>query len=243
MARLPGTIPAGHVIEDMTNLMDLAPTFLEAAGCDPGPGMAGSSLWSRLTGETGPKRDDWVITGRERHVAAAREWNLPYPQRAIRTREFLYIHNFAPDRWPAGDPKGMDDLAATPIPWKEIESVTRAVYPDIDAGPTKAWMVHHRADPEHTPNFQLGFGRRPREELYDLANDPHQMVNAAEDAAYASVREELHDSLMAELRKQRDPRVCEENCRYEHGPFTDVLGHDGPEVRAQAAGRLSRAGE
>ena len=32
------------------------------------------------------KKRSWVITGRERHVAKAREGFLPYPQRALRTR-------------------------------------------------------------------------------------------------------------------------------------------------------------
>jgi hypothetical protein len=27
-----------------------------------------------------------------------------YPTRAIRTHDFLYLHNFWPDRWPAGTP-------------------------------------------------------------------------------------------------------------------------------------------
>jgi N-sulfoglucosamine sulfohydrolase len=31
-ARLPGTIPAGRVIENMVNIMSLAPTFLEMGG-------------------------------------------------------------------------------------------------------------------------------------------------------------------------------------------------------------------
>ncbi|MHC4883791.1 MAG: sulfatase family protein [Planctomycetota bacterium] len=242
MARLPGTIAAGQVIEEMTNIMDLAPTFLEAAGCDPEPSMTATSLWPRLTGTTSLPKENFVITGRERHVATAREWNLPYPQRAIRTQDFLYIHNFEPDRWPMGDPKGMDDLSAPPIPWEAIERDTRSVYADLDAGPTKAWMIHHRAEPEHTQNFLLGFDKRPQEELFDLRTDPHQMTNVAGDPAYEETRKELHDTLMAELRRQHDPRVCDTVCRYEASPFTDVLDHGGPEVQAQAKERLSRSG-
>ncbi len=245
MARLPGTIAAGQVIDDVTNLMDLAPTFMEAAGCEPVPGMAGVSLWGRLTGraeESAPEQD-WAITGRERHVATAREWNLPYPQRAIRTRDFFYIHNFEPDRWPIGDPKGMDDLSAPPIPWEALARDTRAAYADLDAGPTKAWMVHHRAEPTHTPNFLLGFDKRPREELFDLREDPHQMINVAHDPAYEATRQALHDVLMAELRRQRDPRVCDEECRYEASPFTDVLEHNSSDTKDRARERLSRSGD
>ena len=30
--------------------------------------------------------------------------NLGYPARAIRTKEFLYVKNYHPNRWPLGDP-------------------------------------------------------------------------------------------------------------------------------------------
>jgi len=242
MARLPGAIPAGSVVEDMTNLMDLAPTFLEAAGVPPDPGMAGRSLWPRMTGQAGPSARDWVVTGRERHVATAREWNLPYPQRAIRTRDFLYIHNFAPNRWPMGDPTGMDDPDASAIAWRALENNTFAAYADMDASPTKAWMVHHRADPEHAANFQLGFGKRPREELYDLRVDPHHMRNLADHPPHAPELRRLRELLMAELRTQRDPRVCEADCRYERGPYTDVVRNEHLMNRQEAAERLTRAG-
>ncbi len=243
LARLPGTIAEGTVIEDMTNLMDLAPTFLEAAGVEPPEGMCATSLWPRLKGDGKAKQDDWVISGKERHAARARDLNLPYPHRAIRTKDFLYIRNFAPDRWPAGDPRGMDDLEAPPIPWEVLMSDLHAAYPDCDVGPTKAWMIHHRNDPEHREKFQLGFGKRPLEELYDVRHDPHHMRNLAEDPIYLETKERLWETLRQELIYQKDPRLIEEDCRYERSPYTDSLEHGGPEVEAIAAERLSRAGE
>ena len=46
-----------------------------------------------------------MLTGRERHVDDAREGSLPYPHSGLRTADFLYVRNFAPDRWPMGRPK------------------------------------------------------------------------------------------------------------------------------------------
>ncbi|HEU5430841.1 MAG TPA: sulfatase, partial [Thermomicrobiales bacterium] len=106
VARWPGGKP-GRVVDDFVNLMDLAPTFLEAGGIQPPEVMTGRSLLDVLksdrSGQVDPSHT-WVVTGRERHVAAAREENKPYPQRALRTRDFLYIRNFRPDRWPLGAP-------------------------------------------------------------------------------------------------------------------------------------------
>lgn len=242
MARLPGAIKAGTLIEDMTNLMDMAPTFLEVAGLGPEPSMDGKSLWGKMTGREKSMASDAVVVGRERHIGQAREGNLPYPQRAIRTQNHLYIHNFEPDRWPMGDPKGMDDLEAPPIPWEQIESDSRSVYPDLDAGPTKAWMVHHRAEPEHSENFIIAFDKRPQEELYDLKKDPDYMNNLVGDPEAETIKESLKKRLFALLKETRDPRVCEDVPRYENSPFTDLLDHGGPETQSKAVQRLSLSG-
>ena len=44
---------------------------------------------------------------------------------------------------------------------------------------------------------ELAFAKRPAEELYDLAADPGQIVNVAEDKKYAEVRKKLRDDLGA----------------------------------------------
>jgi hypothetical protein len=140
-ARPKGNIPAGRTINDFVNLMDLAPTFLEAMDVPIPNSMTGKSLLpvlkSEKSGQVDPDRT-FVITGRERHVATSREGKLPYPQRAIRIKDFLYIHNFAPDRWPMGDPQGLDDLNAEAPSAEDLTWNTRVAYPDLDASPTKA---------------------------------------------------------------------------------------------------------
>jgi arylsulfatase A-like enzyme len=222
--RWPGRVPAGRTVHDFVNLMDLAPTFLEAAGLERLPGMAAHSLLpvleSPASGQVDAARDH-VVLGRERHVAQARAGNLPYPQRAIRTDRYLYIRNFAPERWPMGDPRGLDDPAAVPPSYEQLCDDTWVAYADMDGSPSKAWMVHHRAEPEVRALFEMGFGKFPAEELYDLERDPHYLQNVAADPAYAATREQLSSRLMGVLREQRDPRVTEPECRFENSPYTD----------------------
>ena len=220
-AQWPGQARGGRVIDDFVNLMDLAPTFLEAAG-EPVPEvMTGRSivplLRSEEEGRIDPARGH-VITGRERHVAAAREGNLPYPQRAIRTKDYLYIRNFEPDRWPMGSPKGLQDPDHE-IPYEKLEQNTFVAYPDLDASPTKAWMVQHRNDPQWKTHFQLGFGKRPLEELYDLNKDPDYMHNVADDPAYEDVRKQLWQQLLNTLKETGDPRVHGDGKTFERPPF------------------------
>ena len=202
--------------------MDLAPTFMEAAGAGVPSSMTATSLLPLLESTESGQVDagrTGVVTGRERHVADAREGYLPYPQRAIRTRDFLYVYNFAPDRWPAGDPAALDDDAAEAPSYEELTANTRAAYADLDASPTKAWMIHHRAQPDVRRAFDLGFGKRPLEELYDLRIDPDYMHNVAGEAAYEATRLALHERMMRLLREQDDPRVIESPCRYEQAPY------------------------
>ena len=221
-ARWPRRIRPGLVLEDFVNLMDLAPTFLDAAGVDVPNGMSATSLLPVLESDVGGQVEGgrtWVVTGRERHVASARESSLPYPMRAIRTRDFLYIHNFAPDRWPVGDPQGLDDLNAEAPSWESILSNTHVAYPDMDGGPTKAWMIHNRAKEDVQVLFHIGFGKRPREELYDLGVDPDHMNNVADHPNYQDTRKSLADKLMCVLRENDDPRLMESPCRFEHAPY------------------------
>ncbi len=222
--RWPGHIPPGRVVDDLVNLMDLAPTFLDAAGQTPPDCMDGSSLLPLLTsdgdGQVEAQRA-FVVTGRERHVAKARDGNLPYPQRAIRTADHLYILNFEPERWPMGDPRGLDDPTLPPPSYEALCEDTFAAYADLDSSPTKAWMIHHRAEEPIQPLYELGFGKRPCEELYDIRRDPDQLHNLAGLPAVAELQATLREQLLHELRQHRDPRLVETPCRFERPPFTN----------------------
>lgn len=124
-------VPAGRVVDDLVSLTDLAPTFLELGGVQIPKRMTGRSLVNVLrsdkSGQVDPRRTA-VFIGRERHVENARADFTPYPQRAIRTHDFLYIVNFRPDRWPLGDPYRLD--GDNPPTVEELTEVTRTTLPD-----------------------------------------------------------------------------------------------------------------
>jgi uncharacterized sulfatase len=217
------SIKSGRIVDDFVNLMDLAPTFLDFGRVARPDVMTGKSLLPVLrdeaSGQVDPTRT-WVITGRERHVASAREGSLPYPHRALRTKDFLYIRNFAPDRWPVGSPKftGRADLPT----FEKLEQATYTAFADMDASPTKAWVIHHFDDPQYKWVYDLSFGKRPGEELYDLAKDPYQIKNVAADPAYAEPLRKLGTQLLATLKEVADPRVGPEPVKFELPPFTQA---------------------
>jgi len=192
--RWPERVPGGRVVDDFISFEDFAPTFLEAAGLEPLPEMTGKSFLNILTsnssGRTDPERNK-VFFGRERH-AWCRAGGLGYPSRAVRTHEFLYIRNFAPERWPAGDPQPIGRWARG--------------FGDCDDSPTKFYMLDHREDEAVRELFALAFDKRPAEELYHLRNDPGQLRNVADKPEYAEVKQRLARELerwMAEIKDAR----------------------------------------
>ena len=219
-----GITAKGRVVDDFVSLPDLAPTFLEAAGVEVPKNMTAKSLSpifkSNASGLIDSSRDS-VFTGRERHVAHARTDNKPYPQRAIRTDRYLYIINFEPDRWPMGTGPGFGaDKSAMPD-YEILRENTFAAFGDLDASPTKAWIITHRDETPHF--FEYAVGRAPRFELYDIKKDPHCIKNLASLETATQIRKDLHQRLTNELDRTGDPRISD-TVIFEFSPFTDSLG-------------------
>ncbi|HBV61867.1 MAG TPA: sulfatase [Rhodopirellula sp.] len=218
-----GITAKGRVVDDFVSLPDLAPTFLEAAGVDVPKNMTAKSLStifkSNASGLIDASRDA-VFTGRERHVAHARTGNKPYPQRAIRTDQYLYIINFEPDRWPMGTGPGFGaDNSAMPD-YEILRENTFAAFGDLDASPTKAWIITHR---DESPDFfEYAVGRAPRFELYDIKKDPHCIKNLASLETTKQIQKELHQRLTREQDRTGDPRISDQVI-FEFSPFTDSM--------------------
>ncbi|MSR32251.1 MAG: sulfatase [Gemmataceae bacterium] len=222
VVRVPGG-KGSRVLNDFVFLPDLAPTFVEVAGGKFPGKIDGNSIFPLLqsgkSGQIDPSRT-WVISGRERHVGFARDNNLPYPVRSIRNRDFVYIRNFEPDRWPMGNPEGADKNSKQDF--ASLQNVTYTAFADMDASPTKAWLVTHANDPKWKWHYELAFAKRPAEELFDLSNDPDQVNNVAKESKYTQVKQELSQQLLAKLKEAGDPRLVKTPVPFEKPPFTDI---------------------
>jgi N-sulfoglucosamine sulfohydrolase len=183
-----GIVHPGRRAEQLVSLIDLAPTFLELFGVDgEKAGMApitGTSVADLLRDSPQQERP-FVIVGRERNDVRCRpgtESGLGYPARAIRQGSLFYVHNFAPELWPCGN--------------VELGLL------DTDDGPTKSIIEAAGPDDRH---WQLCFGKRPADELYDLVTDPDCVRNLATERPEKTAA--VRDTLFAELRRQADPRM------------------------------------
>ena len=200
--RWPAKFKGGNRNDAFVNLADLAPTFLEAAGLKPLPEMTGQSLLPLLEGRSQAGRE-MVFVERERH-ANVRAGDLSYPARAIRTKEFLYIRNVRPDRWPAGDPEM----------WKAV-----GPFGDCDGSPSKEFILEHRDQPEFKKFFKLSFAKRQPEELYDVIKDPHQITNLAYRWEYRDRKKRLEIALVRWLEETQDPRITVDDERWDRYPY------------------------
>ena len=202
----------GRTVDDFVSLTDLAPTFLQIAGVPAPKVMTGKSLLSLLTSEKEgviePEKRAFVLHGKERHCPGQEGHKGGYPCRAIRNHRFLYIRNFKPDRWPAGTPN------------HEKAAVTGAWLGDCDNSPTKTYITQNKdKDEKHTRYWDLCFGKRPGEELYDCTKDPEQLTNLAADPAYAETRKKLSAQLMANLKATADPRATGGGDKFDTYPY------------------------
>lgn len=198
----------GRVIDDYISFIDLAPTYLELAGVKwAGSGMQstpGRSLteifYSEKSGRVVAERDA-VVIGKERHDVG-RPDDAGYPIRGIVQDGWLYLRNYETGRWPAGDP------------------ITG--YLNCDGGATKTAVLANRPG----DYWQLCFGKRVDEELYNVEKDLDCMNNVATDTQFAARKEALKSRLEKTLRDQQDPRILGNGAIFDKYPYADPSTRD-----------------
>ena len=224
--RWPEKIKAGTRVDEFVMHTDLNAWILEAAG------VSGESELGKLI-RTGAAIRDFAVTALERHTMC-RPDGATYPIRSIRTRQFAYLRNYAPDRWPTGG---------------DFLSSNKTKHGDVDGAPIKDFMTAPENQKKFARQYQLCFGRRVAEELYDLTQDPDETNNLAAKPEYATTLAELRRKLEAYLRDTGDPRLRGED-PWQKYPYRQTTGYGASfnstlskEERDRAAGRATHKPE
>jgi N-sulfoglucosamine sulfohydrolase len=198
-----GITEPGRISKELLSFIDFAPTFLEIAGIPwDKSGMAptpGKSLTDILKNSKVKDRSH-ILLGQERHDYG-RPLNQGYPIRSILKNGYLYQINFKPDLWPAGNPE--------------------TGYLNTDGSPTKTIILNMRRHDTDVSFWKKCFGKHPGEELYNICIDPECLLNLAEAVNYQELKDELRKILIAELKKQDDPRVKGRGDVFDNYPFDD----------------------
>lgn len=192
----------GREVKELVSVIDLAPTFLDVAGVDPlRSGMApitGKSRTDILENESSPHPDDCILMGKERHDVG-RPDDRGYPIRGILRGDFLYLINFDTQRWPAGNPE--------------------TGYLNVDGSPTKTEVLQARRSARTSWLWQLSFGKRPEEELYNVRADRECRENLIFRKELSSLAAGLKAELLAKLHEQQDPRVSGKGDIFDAYPY------------------------
>jgi uncharacterized sulfatase len=192
--RWPGKVKPGSTSHALMQYVDVAPTFLAAAGIDPAlidvacpdahgaKGFDGRSFLPVLTGAADTLRTHVYAQHTTLGTLGA---TGPYPMRAVRDARYKLIRNLAPD-------------------------LTYTIGGLHKGEPITSWQTDAKTNPALASRIQHLF-KRPAEELYDLEADPLEMKNLAADPALASVKATLQRELDAWMAQQNDQGIETEN--------------------------------
>ena len=188
-----GISTPGRTITDFVSFIDIAATLLDYAKVDssqvdmlPISGTSWRPIFdSSQSGRVVANRDH-VLIGKERNDVG-RPNDVGYPIRGMVNDEFLYLYNFEPSRWPAGNPE--------------------TGYLDTDGSPTKTLILELGRKERRDPFWQWNFGMRPQQELYAINKDSDCVHNLANKGEFSKEIDKLRETLFDELKRQGDPRM------------------------------------
>jgi uncharacterized sulfatase len=187
LARWPGHVAPGSQSDALMQYVDVAPTFLQAAGIDPDAidtgcrdadgqtGFDGRSILPVLLGQAATHREQVFA---QHTTVGIKGYLEPYPIRAVRDARFKLIRNLAPENT------------------FTIGGIHRGE-------PITSWQADAKSDPTLAARIDWLF-HRPGLELYDLHSDPLETKNLADDPAHAPDRTRLEAALDAWMRQQGD---------------------------------------
>jgi uncharacterized sulfatase len=187
LLRWPGKVKAGSSSEALMQYVDVAPTFLAAAGIDPqgidvkcpdangGTGFDGRSFLPILQ-DGDDKLRDYVFS--QHTTLGMIGAKVGYPMRAVRDTRYKLIRNLAPENVFTFSGIHRNALLKS---WAEDGKTDPALAARVE------WMYH-----------------RPAEELYDLESDPYEVKNIAGSPEVAEVKVRLQAQLDAWMKQQGD---------------------------------------
>lgn len=182
IVRWPGKVAPGTTTDALVQYMDVVPTMLEAAGAVQ-PSLDGTSFLPVLAG-TSAKVKDYVYGI---HTNRGIIGGTDYPIRSVRSDRYKLIRNLEPD-----------NLVRNGLTTPQGSAVLKSWQEKADAG-DKAAAARISA-----------YLKRPAVELYDLQDDPFELVNLADEPSLAQVRADLETHLEAWMSAHGDKGVATE---------------------------------
>ncbi len=173
--RWPGKIEAGSETDAVIEYVDIVPSLLEIVGADLADGLEGRSFLPVLLGQANAHKAYVYAL----HTTLGIKNNAgAFGIRTVRSSNYRYILNLN---------SGAEFRCA------------------IDSSDWfKSWLAKAEAGDDHAQLIINRHRFRPAEELYDVVNDPDNMVNLAGQTQYAGIQAALRTRLKGWMKDQGD---------------------------------------
>lgn len=184
ICRWPDKIQAGSISDALVEYCDVTPTFLEAAGLNTPPTMDGQSFLPVLLSKTLEHKKYTFGLHTTRGIINGSEH---FAIRSCGTKTHRYIRNYHSE-----------------IAFSNTVTATNAKAMDPLWG---TWIKQAEQGDAHATAMIAKYTRRPPEELYDVANDPHCLKNLIDKESVAAIKTELSNQLDVWLTSQADDPI------------------------------------
>ena len=179
IVRWPGKIKSGSRSDALVEYVDIAPTFLDAAGLKTPTTMDGQSFLAVLIGEKTEHKQYTYGIQTTRGIANG---SKNYAVRSAATKTYRYIRNLNYTE------EFKDNCTELDAYWK-------------------TWVEEASSGNRHAKDMTERYQHRPAEELYDVEKDPHCLINLADRPQYGAQKAELSARLDAWMAAQGDKGV------------------------------------
>ncbi len=174
IVRWPGHIRRQTVDNTLVSLIDMGPTAMTLAGIKVPPFLDGHSFMKH-NGQINGKRD-YIVAARDRCDETDDRI------RCIRTSSYKYIRNFNPE-----------------TPYTQFNAYKKNQYPVVSL------LQVLQKQGQLTPQQERFLApNKPKEELYDLRNDPFELQNLADNFSFESTLKEMRETLNNWIEKTGD---------------------------------------
>lgn len=173
----------GSVNDALVSFVDILPSIVEIAGGESPENIDGKSLLPLLQNKTDKLHDFVYATYTNTGVAGANE----YPVRAILNSKFKLIVNLKHNNGFHIKRMDMPDERAVIDSYSVLQS----------------WIKEGTGTPAY--ERAMFHWNRPFIEMYDLENDPYELVNVASDDKFSDLKELLLSELIVWMKNQNDP--------------------------------------
>ena len=175
----------GTKTNELVSFVDYAPTVLSLAGIKQPGYMQGQPF----LGEHRKPQREYVFAARSRAD------DMYEISRAVMSGRYMYVRHFLPFHPYIPTGTIFSDVKSSLKELRRVHNMTASERKELVKTPCEQFRL---------TQSEIMWNRKPAEELYDLLNDPHELVNLADNPEYKAVKEDMHAALIQNTLDMRD---------------------------------------